>query len=252
MRKWLVPLFVVLAVNVSAVEFTSISKKNPVALTHRADFTAYVDINLDIDLAEAGVKELFIRLRYIIGTDTLHDNITVKGARNGMVKQLLLNEGERLIAQILLNNAEIAEVAGVKGSLTLGTNTTMKVTTDLGKTTFVGNVWVREQNPLFRVKFDDAAPRDVQLLFQLDPNFEYDKLHFKIKVISPEQGILFLNRSITVNEEATLGLRARTLKVSMDGVNFSYPGTYYFQITHEMGADRINGIERLDHAVVPL
>lgn len=252
MRKLLAPLMVMMAFHASAVEFTALARKNPVVLTHRADFTGYVDLNLDIDLAEAGVKELYLRLRYIIGSDTLHDNVTVKGARQGMVKQLLLNEGERLTAHILLNNAENAEVSGLKASFTLGTNTTMKVTTDLGKTSFVGNVWVRDQNPLFRVKFEDAEPRDVQLLFQLDPNFEFDKLHFKVKVISPEQGILFLHRSVIVNEEQTLGLRPRLLKVSMDGVNFSYPGTYYFQVTHQMGVDRVNGIERIDHEVAPL
>jgi len=235
-----------------AVEFNSIGRKAPVTLSHSVDFTSYVDINLELNTENAAAQVLYLRMRYIIGADTLHDNLKVENGHSGLVKQLLLKEGERLTAQVFLNNADLDHVEGLEGAFWAGSNTAMKVATDLGKTSFVSNVWVREQNPLFRVRFEENGSRDVQLLFHLDGNFEFDKLHFKVKVISPEQGILLLSRSVKVTEDAYLNQRTKTLKVSLDGVNFSYPGSYYFQLSHEMQPEHVNGIEKISHEVVPL
>lgn len=233
-----------------AVDFTSISRTAPITLVHAAEFTAYVDISLKLNTENASGKTLYLRLRYIIGNDTLHDNLTVKDSHSGVVKQLLMNEGERLTAQVLLNNAEIEMVEGLQGSFRASTNSIVRVPTALGQSEFLGHVWLREQNPLFRVRFEDAGPREVQLVFNLDENYEFDALHFKVKVISPEQGILFLTRSATVTEEAQQQWRKRTLRLSLDGVNFSYPGSYYLQVMHTMLPDRVNGVEQVSYEVV--
>lgn len=233
-----------------AVEFTSIARSQPVTLVHAADFTAYVDISLNLNTEKATGKTLHLRLRYIIGNDTLHDNLTVTDGHSDVVKQLLMNEGERLTAQVLLNNAEVDFIEGLEGSFRASTNGIVKVTSALGQAEFLGNVWLRELNPLFRVKFEDASPRKAQLIFNLDGNYEYDALHFKVKVISPEQGILFLTRSVTVTEDAMLQTRNRTLRLLLDGVNFSYPGSYYLQVTHTMQPDRVNGVQKVSYEVV--
>lgn len=243
-------LLFIVSMSAHAVEFTSVSRKQPVTLVYAADFTAFVDINLKLDATNATAGTLHLRLRYIIGNDTLHDNLTVTGAQDGTVKQLMLKEGERLTAQVLLNNAETETVEGLDGSFRASRNPSLTVKPELGQATFVGNVWVREQNPLFRVKFDEASPRDIQLIFNLDGNYEFDALHFKVKVISPEQGILFLSRTATVTTEPVLQQRSRTLRLTLDGVNFSYPGNYYLQVMHTMLPDRVNGVEKVSYEVV--
>lgn len=238
-----------LSLKAYAVDFTSLSRKSPVTLVHAAEMTAYVDISLQLDLEKASAKQLYLRIRYIIGNDTLHDNLTVTGSHSGVVKQLLMREGERLTAQVLLHNAETETVEGVQGIFRLLTNTTLKVGSDIGMSAFVGNVWLREQNPLFRVKFDQTGARNVQLVFHLDGNYEFDALHYKIKVISPEQGILLLPRTAVVTEDPVQSDRARTLRLLVDGVNFSYAGSYYIQVMHAMLPDRVNGVEKVSYEV---
>lgn len=249
MRLFLL-LFCLISVSAKAVEFTAISKKGPVTLSHTAEFDTYVDISLRLDLSKSTAKKLYLRARYIIGADTLHDNLTVDGAFNGVVKQLLLKEGERVTAQLLINNVELESAEGMQGSFTAKTNTELRVGSDFGQSAFIGNVWLRDQNPLFRVKFDQAFPRDVKVVFDLNSNFEYDALHYKVKVISPEQGILFLPRTAVVTEEAVQSDRSRKLSLSLEGVNFSYPGSYYLQVMHAMAPERVNGVEKVSYEVV--
>lgn len=249
MRLFLPIALMLSALSAHAVDFTSVSRSEPVTLIHAAGFTAYVDVSLNVSCKEATSQQLYLRLRYIIGTDTLHDNLAVTGGHDGVVKQLLLMEGERLTVQLLLNNAEVESVSGLQGSLRAGTNTRLEVGTEVGRTTFVGSVWHRDQNPLFRVKFDEPAPRDVQLEFHLTGNYEFDRLHFKVKVISPEQGILFLERSVKVTDGTHLSLGPKTLRLSLEGVNFSYAGSYYVQVMHQMMPDRVNGVDRVGYTV---
>ncbi|MCF8255990.1 MAG: hypothetical protein K9J06_00430 [Flavobacteriales bacterium] len=250
MRYPILLLMLACSFAVKAVEFSSISRQQPVTLVQQAEFGAYMDISLKLNAEQASTKTLYLRLRFIIGNDTLHDNLTVTGAYDGVVKQLLMREGERITAQILLNNAEVEEVGGLEGSFRAVHNSTLRVGPDLGQSSFIGNVWLREQNPLFRVKFEDAGPRDVQIIFHLEGNYEYDVLHFKVKVISPEQGILFLSRTATVTDDAELQQRSRTLRLTLEGVNFSYPGSYYLQVMHTMLPDRVNGVQKVEYAVV--
>lgn len=250
MRALFLSLILLLSLPMYAVEFQSLLRGEPVTLFHSAEFTSYVDISLSINAEQSSTPTMFLRLRYVIGPDTLHDSFTVNGRYDGVVKQLLLKEGERLTAQILLHNAETDRAEGIEGSFRAAPNQSIKVVTDLGHSSFIGNVWLREQNPLFRVKFEDAAPRDVRLVFHLDGNYEFDGLHFRVKIISPEQGILFLPRSVKVTEGWALDMREKILKVDLDGVNYSYKGSYYFQVMHTMGTERVNGIRKVGYEVV--
>jgi hypothetical protein len=250
MRILLLSIATLISLSGKAVEFTSLFRSEPVTLAHSAEFTSYVDITLNINAERSSTTTLYLRLRYVIGPDTLHDLITVNGRHDGVVKQLLLKEGERLTAQILLHNAETDRAQDIEGSFRASVNSSLKVANDLGHPSFVGNVWMREQNPLFRVKFEDAASREVRLVFHLDGNYEFDDLHFRVKVISPEQGILFLPRSVKVTEGTTLDMREKSVKVDLDGVNYSYKGSYYFQVMHTMGNERVNGVRKVGYEVV--
>jgi len=237
-------------VSAQAVEFTSLSRTEPVSLTHTAEFSAYVDFTLALSGDVLASQPIYLRVRYIIGNDTLTDNSAVSGNRNGQVKQLLLKEGERVTAQIFLNNGNLESIEGIEGSFRAATNTQLTVSKDIVGATFPGNVWIREHNPLFRVKLDGVAPRDVQLTFHFDGNFEFDAFHFKVKVISPEQGILMLPGTISVTDEPVLNLRDKKVTMTLEGVNFSYQGSYYLQVMHAMKQERVNGIYKVSYEVV--
>lgn len=252
MRFLILPLVALLPLSsVKAVEFTSLSRSEPVSLTHTAEFSAYVDFSLSLSGERLATNALYLQVRYIIGSDTLTDNITITGSRSGQVKQLLLKEGERVTAQVFLKNGNLETVDGLEGSFRAATNTQLTVSKDIVGATFPGHVWIREHNPLFRVKLDGVAPRNVQLTFHFDGNYEFDALHFKVKVISPEQGILMLPSTIRVTDEPFLNLRDKTVTMTLEGVNFSYQGSYYLQVMHAMKQERVNGISKVSYEVVP-
>ena len=60
-------------------------------------------------------------------------------------------------------------------------------------------------------------------------NYEYDKFYFKMKVISPKDGIVMLDKSIDVNENAAIDLRTRSYSVDIKEIDMIQPGTYYFK-----------------------
>ncbi len=251
MRKLLLSLVLLVpALAANAVEFTTLSRTQPITLVHTAEFSAYVNISLTLSGQTLTKAPLYLHISYIIGTDTLNDHMKVDTDRNGRVKQLLLKEGERLTALIYLHNADIDNVDGLTGSFRAVTDTLLTVSKDIIGSSFPGNVWIREHNPLFRIKLDEAKPRTVKLTFHLDGNYAFDDLHFKIKVISPQQGILLLPRTIDVTDEALLDFNNKTVTITIEGVNFSYPGSYYLQLMQTMKQDRVNGISKVSYEVI--
>ena len=234
----------------SAVEFTSLSRKTPVTMAYTSEFDAFVDISFSLDAKSWAVSPLFLRVQYIIGNDTLHDNLALTENYRGVMKQILMRQGEHLTAKIILVNADEESIADVQGSFRAAGNTSIMVSKDLVGSAFTGNVWLRDHNPLFRLKFEQAKPRQVQLTFHFDGNYEFSSLHFKVKVISPEQGILFLPRTIDVTDEKVLNFRDKTVTITLEGVNFAYAGSFYLQVMHAMEVNRVNGVKKITYEVI--
>ncbi len=233
------------------VDFTKLSRTEPITTVYQADFKCYVDVSLFLNTNQSYKGNIFLRVSYIIGLDTLNDNILIDENYNGVIKQLFLDEGERLTAIIHLNNAETKEINNVEGSFRAVRNPEFKPTTDHGKNSFVGNVWKSDQTPLFRVKITDSIPQLFRLSFVLNENYEFDRLYFKMKVISPSAGILMLNKEIVVSESDALEFRKRTFDLDIIEIDLSQPGSYYFQIMQNMAGMRINGVETVKHKIVP-
>jgi hypothetical protein len=233
-----------------AVEFNSLSRKTPVTMVYTSEFDAYVDISFSLSAKSWAVSPLFLRVQYIIGNDTLNDNLSLTENYKGVLKQILMRQGEHLTAKIMLVNADVESVADIQGSFRAASNTALMVSKDLVGSAFPGNVWLRDHNPLFRLKFDRAEPREVQLTFHFDGNYEFSNLHFKVKVISPEQGILFLPRTVDVTDDKVLNYRDKTVTITLEGVNFAYAGSFYLQVMHAMDANRVNGVKKITYEVI--
>lgn len=236
--------------SVMAVDFSELSNNKPVSTVYPATFKCYVDVALFLNTEGVYERPVFLRVSYIIGSDTLNDNIQVDGNHNGVIKQLFLDEDEHLTVNIRLNNGDIETIEGLEGSLRVVRNPDFQPTEDLGKSTFLSGVWKSEQTPLFRIPIKDSIPQYFRLKIDFNKNYEFDKLYFELKVISPLDGIVMLNKEIFVNENPAIELRTRSYAMDIKEIDMSHPGTYYFQVMNDMAVDRLNGIDKISYEIV--
>lgn len=232
------------------VDFTKLNRDEPLSTVYPSNFKCYVDVSLFLDATQVYDAPVFLRISYIIGTDTLNDNLTINGSHNAVIKRLFLDEGERLTAVIQLNNGETNEIDGLEGSLRIVRNPDFKPTDDQGKNTFLSGVWKSDQTPLFRIGIQDSIPQVFRLKFLLNENFEFDNLYFKMKIISPSAGIVMLDKTVKVNEGTVLSLGKKSFSVDISEVDLSTPGTYYFQVMQNISASRINGVVKIEYEIV--
>lgn len=233
------------------VDFTKLSREEPITAAYPANFKCYVDVSLFVNAVDVYDGPIFLRVSYIIGLDTLNDNITVNGSFNKVVKQLFLDEGERLTAIIHLNNGEAEEIDGIEGSLRIVRNPEFESASEQGKNTFLSGVWKSDQTPLFRISIQNSTPKMFRLKIVTNENFEFDKLFLKMKVISPSAGIIMLDKEVTVTDGPALEMRKKTFTLDVDEVDLSAPGTYYFQVMQNMASIRTNGIQKIEYEIVP-
>lgn len=233
------------------VDFTKLSRDEPITTAYPANFKCYVDVSLFLNATDAYTGSIFLRVSYIIGNDTLNDNLKVNGSFNNVIKQVFLDENERLTVIIHLNNGETEVIDGIEGSLRIVRNPEFQPIDDQGKSTFLSGVWKSDQTPLFRVAIKDSVSQLFRLKLTMNENYEFDKFYFKMKVISPSAGILMLQRVVNVNDRPALEMRKKTFSVDIEEVDLSAPGTYYFQVMQNMTGMRVNGIDRIDYEIVP-
>ena len=189
------------------VDFTKLSRDEPITTVYPANFKCYVDVSLFVDVTEVYNGPVFLRVSYIIGNDTLNDNVMIDGSINSIVKQLFLDEGERLTAIIHLNNGETETIEGIQGALRIVRNPEFDEGSQQGNNTFLSSVWKSDQTPLFRIAMEDDAPQIFRLKLSLNENYEFDRLYLKMKVISPSAGIIMLDKEIVVTGGPTLEIR---------------------------------------------
>lgn len=226
-----------------AVEFTSLSKYKPVEISYSAANKTFASFVLKVAPDKPLKTDLFIRIKYIIGQDTLNDYVYTDGEYDGVVKELFLDAGETVTALLYLNNMGIDFVNDLSGSITINKADDTNVEAAEGTFRFVGDVWRVGESPIFRITKTDSEQKSLVLKFNLTENFEYDMLFIRTKVISPMQGILIINKNVNVNSEAFLPYKSTTVEVQFPDLHIDKPGSYYVQLTHEHTAKRINGIQ---------
>lgn len=251
MRLLITIILLLQAATSFGVDFTRLSSEEPITTGYPAEFKCYVDVSLSVNAAGVYSNPIFLRVSYIIGADTLNDNIRVDGTIDKVVKQFFLDEGERLTAIIHLNNGETKEINGIQGSLRIVRNPDFKPTNAHGNNIFLSGVWKSDQTPLFRVSTHNSTPQAFRLKLSLNENYEFDRLYLKMKVISPSAGIIMLDKEVVVTEHSEQEMRKKTFSIAVDEVDLSAPGTYYFQVMHNMATTRINGIEKIGYEIVP-
>lgn len=250
MRFFIALALILQAVTTFGVDFTKLSRDEPVSTTYPATFKCYVDVSLSVDVTQAYRDSVFLRITYIIGKDTLNDNLEVNGSVNKVVKQLFLDEGERLKVSLRLNNQETEEIEKLNGSIRVVRNPDFKPAGNLGKSAFLSSVWKSDQTPLFRIVVEDSVPKFFRLNMEFNQNYEFDKFYFKMKVISPKDGIIMLDKAVTINERPIVDRKQHSVAMDISEVDMSQPGTYYFQVMSNMSGLRVNGIENVSYEIV--
>ncbi|MCF8459123.1 MAG: gliding motility lipoprotein GldH [Flavobacteriales bacterium] len=239
------------AISSFAVDFSKLSRTEPVTTSYPATLKCYVDVTLFLNTSQAFKGPVFLRVSYIIGLDTLTDNLTVDGSFNGVIKQLFLDEGERVTAIIHLNNGSKEEIEGIEGSLSIVRNPEFKPADTEGKNTFLSGIWKSDQTPLFRVAIQNSAPKTFRLKLSVNENYEFDKLHLKMKVISPSAGIVMIDKIISINDLPAVEMRKKTFTIDLEEIDLATAGTYYFQVMQNMAGMRLNGIDKIEYQIVP-
>ncbi len=230
-----------------AADFTSLSREKPVVVRYSADKNCNVSFVLNLKSIKEVRLDIFLKVNYIIGNDTLNDFIYLDESYTGTIKELYLQKGDSVQACLWLNNDEIIKLENIKGSFNVKSGTGIDLQSTGEMCRFTGTVWKDDQLPIFRIAKNDEKNQVLNLNVSLTENFDFDKLYLKIKVISPSQGILLYTKELIVNEELVLPYRRKLLKIDFPDLEVQKPGSYYVQVFHEMSQTLINGVEYISY-----
>jgi len=250
--RFILSIFILLQSFASfGVDFTKLSRTEPVTTAYPATLKCFVDVTLFLDATKVSSNPVFLRVSYIIGLDTLNDNLMIDGSFNGVIKQLFLGEGERVTAIIHLNNGAKEEIDGIEGLLSIVRNPDFKPEDNEGKNAFLSGVWKSDQTPLFRVSVQNSSAKKFRLKISVNENYEFDNLFLKLKVISPSAGIVMVEKQVNINDRTSVEIRKKTFTIDVEEIDMTTAGTYYFQVMQNMAGMRINGVDKIEYQIVP-
>jgi len=226
-----------------AEDFAFLSRNYPVKASFKAESKTILDVKFKLNSSKSRKRNLYLRAIYIIGNDTITDYLHYTANFEGIVKQIPLNVGETVEYYLYLNNEETEEVKNLVGSINLIPDGILPPNNKFNRNLFPGTVWSAEDPVLFKITKQEETKKELRINFVFTENFEFDRLFIRIKVISPEQGIVVLNKEIEVNTSDFLEFSKNTIKTEIPEVLVKGQGTYYIQITHQMQNLRVNGID---------
>jgi len=235
-----------------AEDFAFLSRNYPVKVGFKSESKTILDVKFKLNSSKSKKRNLYIRAIYIIGNDTITDYLHYTSNFDGLLKQIPLSGGEQVECYLYLNNEETEEVKNLIGSISLIPGGSLQPNDKLNRNLFPGTLWSAEDPVLFKISKQDDTQKSLRINFAFTENFEFDRLFIRLKVISPEQGIVVLNKEIEVNTSDFLEFSKNAIKTEIPEVFVKGQGTYYIQITHQMQNFRVNGIDNASFELVNL
>lgn len=245
MRNLLALGLVFLSIPVFSIPFNSLSSSQGVTVIYNARENSHIDVNLSLIAENANRKNVGIKLLLTIGDGVCSEYQTVESLYTGVVKQVFLNEGEQLKVELFLHEMGLDELLSLEGDLSLERNTELKIDEDFSNNRFFGDIWSDKQLPLFRISKDSAGKEMLTLKFNFTDQYEYDKLFFRLKVISPVDGILLYERELEILAKDG-ERRSRSIEMEFGDVPIEEPGSYYYQVSHRMANSHLNGVSSVN------
>jgi hypothetical protein len=239
--------FVLFGSNAWSLSFTSLSSTESVAVILETQQKSLVDIVLDVNLTQLNRKSLALKIKCTISGNEFNEYVTLNQNHKGPIKRILMNEGELLKAELFLHESGLKELIPVSGTFDVVRLKSEKVGESVSASTFIGSLWSETQLPLFRVIKEDELKRTLSLKFNFTNQYEYDQLFFKLKVISPTDGILLYEEAVEVNTDQYLSQKPKSVRADLSKVPIAKAGTYYFQIQHNMQEAYLNGVKSVEY-----
>jgi len=248
-------IFIISFQNVNGKGFKSLSKEKPVICENDIDnaLTLEEKIFTNVILSLITNKKdtiLFLRLDYIIGSDTITDYVKVNKVYNDTIKQLVINPGKKLKVLVSLNNKHISETSNIKGKIEIHNHLPAPESPNYKEHIFTGAVWKAKELPLFKFTKDDEDLYKMKFYFYLSENYLYDKLFLKFKFITPDQGIVELEKEIKISDQEFHKFTKRKVTIPINEINVGQSGYYYVQLKHQMATTLVNGIEMINYKLV--
>jgi hypothetical protein len=251
MRTLLTLALVILSLSAFSIPFNSLSSENGVTVIYNARENSHVDVNLSLIAEKANRNSVSLKLRLSIGDGICLEYRTIESLYSGVIKQIFLNEGEQLKVELFLHEQGRIELLSLEGDLSLERNTELKIDEEFSNNRFFGDIWSDKQLPLFRVSKDSAGKEMLTLKFEFTDQFEYDKLFFRLKVISPVDGILLYEKDLEILAKDS-ERRRRSIEMEFEDVPIEEAGSYYYQVSHRMNSPHVNGVSSINFNLSPL
>lgn len=242
--------FILFGSHAWSVGFTSLSSTEAVAVVLETQQKTLVDILLNVDLNKLNRKSLALRIKCTINGSEFNEYLTLEKDHKGPIKRILMNEGELLKAELFLHESGLTELIPVIGNFDVTKLQSEKVGESVSSNTFISGLWPETQLPLFRVIKEDETKKTLSLKFNFTDQFEFDQLYYKLKVISPTDGILLYEESIEVNPAQYVARNPKSVKVDLPKVPIAGAGTYYFQVQHNMETTYVNGVKSVEYELI--
>ena len=211
---------------------------------------SYVDIILNIDLGKIERQSLALKVKCTINGNVFHEYVTYSIGDDERVKRILLEPGQMLKAELFLHEKGLKSLTPVTGNFDVARQSSIKVGESVSANIFTDGLWSETQLPLFRVIKEDATAKTLQLQFNFNEQYEFDKLYWKLKVISPVDGILLFDKSVDVNKVSIVTKNPKTAKIELPDIPIQSEGTYYIQLQHNMETAFVNGVESVDYELM--
>lgn len=242
--------FVLFGNQALSVSFTTLSSTEAIAVVLETQQKSLVDVLLNVDLAKLNRKSLALRIKCTINGSEFNEYITIEQGHKGPIKRILMKEGELLKAELFLHESGLKELIPVTGSFEVTRVRSEQVAESVSSNTFISGLWPETQLPLFRMIKEDEVKKTLSLKFNFTNQYEFDQLFYKLKVISPIDGILIYEKSVKVNSTQYVSRNQKSVRVDLSDIPVMGSGTYYFQIQHNMNSAYVNGVKSVEYELI--
>ena len=239
--------FLVLGNQAWSVDFTTLTQTESVAVVIEVQQKSYVDIMLDIDLDKINRESLALKVKCTINGNVFYEYKVFEKGNNGSIKRILLEPGKMFKAELFLHEKGMKSLIPVSGTFDLVRQRSIQVSESVSASTFLSDLWAETQLPLFRFIKEDGIKKTLNVKFNFTDQYEYDKLHYKVKVISPVDGILLYEEVIEVNTEKYVARKPKSIEIDLTKIPVVGAGTYYLQFQHNMNSSYLNGVKSLEY-----
>ena len=220
------------------------------------EYTAENPTNINIDLLlrqtdEDPLDSIPLILSIDFNGEVINDYLWVPDSFKGTLKTVFLKKGESFKASLFINSEDSMTLNNIEGNFSTKVAILTFNSADESSFLFTGDLWSDNEVPLFRLEKRDSTRQGIKFIFDINENFEYDKLYVKMKVISPTHGVMNFEKVIEVNSGEYISNNQTVFVIDLEGFNIEKQGNYYFELTQNHVSTRVNGVVSVSYELYP-